>query len=107
MYHSPHWFNTSYYWIDYPHKPIGQLAKWYYLVQFAFWVQQVFVLNIEERRKDYPAMLTHHIVTCILISSSYFTNFTRIGNAVLCTMDFSDIVLSVSVGVERGSMDMI
>ncbi|RUP45308.1 TLC domain-containing protein [Jimgerdemannia flammicorona] len=96
MYQGPHWFNVSHYWIDYPHTPISKICKWYYLVQFAFWVQQVFVLNIEERRKDFTAMLTHHIITCVLMASSYFSNFTRIGNAVLCTMDFADIILPLA-----------
>ncbi|OZJ06938.1 hypothetical protein BZG36_00116 [Bifiguratus adelaidae] len=96
MYNSPYWFNTSYFWIAYPHVQLTGLMKWYYLVQFAFWIQQVFVLSIEKKRKDFIPMLTHHLVTCTLISCSYLTNHTRIGNAVLCCMDFSDILFSLA-----------
>lgn len=96
MYNGPHWLNTSYYWIDYPHILISRQTKTYYLMQLAFWVQQVYTIHIEKRRKDHFAMVTHHFITIILIASSYFTNFTRIGNAVLCCMDLSDIILSVS-----------
>ncbi|KAG2205549.1 hypothetical protein INT47_005924 [Mucor saturninus] len=96
MYNGPHWLNTSYYWIDYPHILISRQTKTYYLMQLAFWVQQVYTIHIEKRRKDHFAMVTHHFITILLIASSYFTNFTRIGNAVLCCMDLSDIILSVS-----------
>lgn len=40
-------------------------------------------------------MFTHHIITTILMSLSYILNFTRIGNAILCTMDVVDILLPV------------
>ncbi|GAB5593868.1 Sphingosine N-acyltransferase lag1 [Umbelopsis nana] len=93
MYHSPHWFNPAQFWIGYPHILISGSMKWYYLVQLGFWIQQIYVLNIEKRRKDHYAMFSHHIITCILVISSYCINFTRIGNAVLCCMDLADILL--------------
>ncbi|CAO0793854.1 unnamed protein product [Mucor circinelloides] len=96
MYNSPHWFNTSQYWIDYPHILISKQMKCYYLMQLAFWVQQVYTIHIEKRRKDHFAMVTHHIITILLIVSSYYTNFTRIGNAVLCCMDLADIFLALA-----------
>jgi len=67
------------------------LAKWYYLVQFAFWLQQIVVVNIEERRKDHWQMFTHHIITCTLIFLSYGYHQTRVGNVILCLMDIVDI----------------
>ena len=69
--------------------------KWYYLVQFAFWLQQIIVVNIEERRKDYWQMLSHHIITCILMLTSYGYHQTKVGNVILCLMDVVDIFLSV------------
>lgn len=96
MYHSPHWFNTSQYWIDYPHVLISRDMKNYYLMQLAFWIQQIYGLHIEKRRKDHVAMLSHHIITILLVGSSYISNLTRVGNAVLCCMDLCDIFLSVS-----------
>lgn len=96
MYNGPHWFNTSQYWIDYPHILISKQMKAYYLMQLAFWIHQIYVIHIEKKRKDHFAMVTHHFITTALIISSYCANFTRIGNAVLCCMDLSDIFLSVS-----------
>ncbi|KAJ2836328.1 Sphingosine N-acyltransferase lag1 [Coemansia erecta] len=92
----PHWLNTRHFWIDYPegHRQMSSLMKSYYLVQMGFWFQQIFVLLIEERRKDFVVMATHHIVTCNLLGWSLYMNYTRIGNAILCCMDFSDIFLS-------------
>lgn len=72
------------------------LLKWYYLVQFAFWLQQILVVNIEERRKDHWQMFTHHIITCALMLFSYGYYQTKVGNVILCLMDFVDIILPVS-----------
>ncbi|ORX92973.1 longevity assurance proteins LAG1/LAC1 [Basidiobolus meristosporus CBS 931.73] len=96
MYNSAYWFNPRYFWIDYPHVNIPYLTKWYYLVTIGYWLQQFFVLGIEKPRKDHVVMTIHHCITCALLLSSYFTNFTRIGNAVLCMMDFTDIWLSLA-----------
>ncbi|KAI8349434.1 TLC domain-containing protein [Choanephora cucurbitarum] len=96
MYHSPHWLNTSQFWIDYPHLQMTTQMKAYYLMQIAFWTQQIYTIHIEKRRKDHLAMVTHHFITFILLTSSYCANFTRIGNAVLCCMDPADIFLSLA-----------
>lgn len=59
------------------------------------WLQQLVVLNLEEHRKDYAQMFTHHVVTVLLMTFSYVLNWTRVGNAILCIMDFVDILLPV------------
>ncbi|KAG2219239.1 hypothetical protein INT45_009847 [Circinella minor] len=96
MYHSPWWDDTSYYWRDYPVTEYDGLFKYYYLVQFAFWLQQIFVLQIEEPRKDYRELVLHHINTLLLISLSYCCNFTRVGNAVFVYMDAPDAILALA-----------
>ncbi|GAA5829750.1 hypothetical protein JCM5353_002218 [Sporobolomyces roseus] len=88
--------NTEHYWKGYPHDALPALTKWYYLVQTAFWIQQIIVLNLEARRKDYAQMFAHHIITTLLVSFSYVLNFTRVGNAILCTMDLCDIFLPLA-----------
>lgn len=82
-------------WTDWPNRQMDGLAKWYYLVQFAFWLQQIIVVNIEERRKDYHQMFTHHVITCALVFGSYGYHQTKVGNVILCLMDVVDIVLPV------------
>ncbi|KAA1066802.1 sphingosine N-acyltransferase lag1 [Puccinia graminis f. sp. tritici] len=87
-------FNIRQYWQGYPHTSLDALSKFYYLSQIAFWFQQIVVLQVEKRRKDYYQMFAHHIVTAILVCGSYATNFTGIGTAVHTTMDLSDILLA-------------
>ncbi|KAK9238241.1 TLC domain-containing protein [Lipomyces kononenkoae] len=96
MYNSPYWLNTDELWVAWPHRELKLMFKWYYLVQLAFWLQQIFVLNIEQRRKDYRQMFTHHIVTCALLIMSYNYCFTRMGNVVLVLMDVVDMVFSAA-----------
>ncbi|KAF8543194.1 TLC domain-containing protein [Trichophaea hybrida] len=96
MYNSPYWFNMEEFWTDYPVHEVSGLFKWYYLAQFAFWLQQIFVLNIEEWRKDHWQMFAHHIITCALVSASYTHHLTRVGHAILCVMDVIDIMLSIA-----------
>jgi len=95
MYNTEYWFNLKGMWNKVPTPRIGGLLKWYYLVQFAFWLQQIVVVNIEQRRKDYGQMFTHHIVTCALVLTSYGYYQTKIGNVILCVMDAVDLIFPV------------
>lgn len=72
---------------------MGGLMKGYTLAQWAFWLQQIIVINIEERRKDHWQMFSHHIITTALISSCYCYHFTRVGNLILVVMDVVDLFL--------------
>jgi len=72
------------------------LRKWYTLVQYAFWLQQIMVINIEKKRKDYWQMFTHHIVTTLLIFTSYGYHQTKVANLIFCIMDIIDVVLAVA-----------
>ncbi|KAI9811574.1 MAG: sphingosine N-acyltransferase lag1 [Thelocarpon impressellum] len=92
---SGYWLNLRAMWTDWPDRTMDGLTKFYYLVQYAFWVQQIIVVNIEERRKDYHQMFTHHIITCALVFASYGYHQTKVGNVILVIMDVVDIVLPV------------
>ncbi|KAB8527769.1 hypothetical protein FH972_025422 [Carpinus fangiana] len=93
MYHTDYWFNLKEMWAHFPARSMDGLLKWYYLVQFAFWIQQIVVVNIEERRKDHWQMFTHHIVTCALLLFSYGYYQTKVGNVILVLMDCVDLTL--------------
>ncbi|KAK3072001.1 Sphingosine N-acyltransferase lag1 [Teratosphaeriaceae sp. CCFEE 6253] len=79
-------------WQGYPILHLDTSMKLYYLSQFAFWIQQIVVLHIEEKRKDHFQMLTHHIITVALLAGSYSDRQTRAGNAVLVCMDIVDFI---------------
>ncbi|KAJ9105260.1 hypothetical protein QFC21_001627 [Naganishia friedmannii] len=89
-------FSSAYLWQDYPHTPLSRLTKFYYLAQLSFWFHQLFVIHVEERRKDHWQMLTHHIITITLIMASYSTNYTRVGGVIMVLMDFCDILLPLA-----------
>ena len=84
-------------WTDWPSREMDGLMKFYVLAQWAFWLQQIIVINIEDRRKDHWQMFSHHIITTLLISSCYCYHFTRVGNFILVLMDVVDLFFPVSV----------
>ncbi|KAK6532829.1 sphingosine N-acyltransferase lag1 [Arthrobotrys megalospora] len=88
-----YWFNWPELWSGWPLREIDGTFKWYYLVQAASWIHQIFVLHVEERRKDHYQMFAHHIITCTLVYCSYVYHMTRIGHVILCLFDFGDILL--------------
>ncbi|KAF8745908.1 hypothetical protein AX14_004213 [Amanita brunnescens Koide BX004] len=92
------WYRTEYFWIDYPHWDMKPELKRYYLMQSAYWCQQLLVLllGLEKPRKDYLELVAHHIVTLWLVGWSYLINLTLIGNAVYMSMDIPDTFLAFS-----------
>jgi acyl-CoA-dependent ceramide synthase len=95
MYNSDYWMDLKMLWRNWPEREINASMKWYILAQFAFWLQQIVVVNIEERRKDHWQMFTHHIVTCMLLFTSYGYHHTRVANVILVLMDVVDLFLPV------------
>lgn len=83
-------------WKGFPLIEMTGLFKWYYLVQFAFWLQQLVTIHMEERRKDHWQMFSHHIVTLLLIISSYGYYQTNVGNIIMVLMDAVDIALAIA-----------
>ena len=54
---------------DYPHWEMKPELKRYYLMQAAYWCQQLLVLllGLEKPRKDYYELVAHHFVTLWLV----------------------------------------
>ncbi|KAJ7068362.1 longevity assurance proteins LAG1/LAC1 [Mycena amicta] len=92
------WYQTKYFWIGYPHWDMTPELKYYYLMQMAYWFQQLIVLalRLEKPRKDYNELIAHHFVTLWMVCWSYLINLTLIGNAVYLSMDFPDMCLAFS-----------
>ncbi|KAF5717757.1 sphingosine n-acyltransferase lac1 [Fusarium mundagurra] len=93
---SPHYMSMEDLWTDWPNRELDGLMKAYLLCQWAFWLQQMIVINIEERRKDHWQMFTHHIVTTALIFACYTYHHTRVGNFILVIMDVVDLFLPLA-----------
>ena len=82
-----YWYRTEAFWVgecihilyfgpfsliflsDYPAWRLKPELKRYYLMQFAYWCQQmlILVLGIEKPRKDYWELVAHHVVTLWLV----------------------------------------
>ncbi|KAI7366446.1 sphingosine N-acyltransferase lac1 [Hortaea werneckii] len=83
-------------WEGWPFLHLSAGMKLYYLSQSAFWIQQIVVLHLEERRKDHWQMLTHHFITVGLLAGSYPYRHWRVGNAVLVCMDLVDFIFPLA-----------
>ncbi|CAL1700746.1 unnamed protein product [Somion occarium] len=92
------WYQTEHFWLEYPHWQMIPQLKAYYLMQAAYWCQQLMVLllGLEKPRKDYHELVAHHLVTLWLVGWSYLVNLTFIGNAVYISMDIPDVLLGFS-----------
>lgn len=96
LFNSAYWGSAKALWQDWPVNALSLPLKCFYLYQLSIWVQQIYVINIEERRKDHWQMFTHHIVTCALIIGSYQHYLTRVGHVIMVIMDAVDIFLSLA-----------
>jgi acyl-CoA-dependent ceramide synthase len=99
MSRTPIWyFNTVAMYEGFPHQTHEAMFKAYYLLQAAYWTQQMIVmlLMLEKPRKDYNELILHHVITIALIALSYRFHFTYMGLAVYITHDISDFFLAVS-----------
>ncbi|RYO97942.1 hypothetical protein DL765_010987 [Monosporascus sp. GIB2] len=95
-YTSPYFLNMEELWTNWPQRELDGLMKGYILVQWAFWSQQVLVIHIETRRKDYWQILTHHFVTIALIAASYAYHHTRVGHVILVLMDVIELIFPLA-----------
>ncbi|OBZ77140.1 Sphingosine N-acyltransferase lag1 [Grifola frondosa] len=83
-------------WINFPHYPLAGPVKLYYLLQTAFYLHQILIINAEARRKDHWQMMIHHVITVALMAGSYFYNYTRVGCLIMILMDWCDIILPLA-----------
>ncbi|KAF2816933.1 putative ceramide synthase membrane component [Mytilinidion resinicola] len=92
------YFNTTAMYEGYPHLTHEAVFKAYYLLQAAYWAQQMIVmcLMLEKPRKDFKELVMHHFITLALIWLSYRFHFTHMGIAIYITMDISDFFLATS-----------
>jgi hypothetical protein len=107
MYTSDYWMNFRNLWVNFPAPQVDAFTKWFYLAQLGFWLHQIVNIHLEERRKDHWQMLSHHLITCALISMSYGMYMTKVGTLILILMDSVDIVFSVSRSLSLSSKQQV
>ena len=98
------WTSYSGLWTPHPHSktqvnsPQVNNASVHvlYALQLAIWIVTCFQHRfVDEHRKDYFLMYTHHLVTIALVALSYYYNYVRIGVIVLYAHDISDIIIDL------------
>ncbi|KAJ8766598.1 hypothetical protein K2173_001117 [Erythroxylum novogranatense] len=92
------WFkDTGEYFKGWPDQELKLPLKLFYMCQCGFYIYSIVaLLTWETRRKDFSVMMSHHIITVILIGYSYITRFFRIGSIVLALHDASDVFLEAA-----------
>ncbi|CAN8269023.1 unnamed protein product [Cochlearia groenlandica] len=85
------------YFDGWPNQTLTLPIKLYYMGQCGFYVYAVAALLAwETRRKDFAVMMSHHVVTIILVGYSYLTRFFRIGAIILALHDASDVFMETA-----------
>lgn len=85
------------YFDGWPSQPIPSSLRLFYMCQCGFYIYSIFALIAwETRRKDFAVMMSHHVVTSVLIGYAFLTGFFRIGTIILALHDASDVFLETA-----------
>ncbi|XP_039047254.1 LAG1 longevity assurance homolog 2-like [Hibiscus syriacus] len=85
------------YFRGWPNQELKISLSLFYMCQCGFYIYSIVaLLTWETRRKDFAVMMSHHVITAILIGYSYVTSFFRIGSVVLALHDASDVFLEAA-----------
>ncbi|XP_073525932.1 uncharacterized protein [Phyllobates terribilis] len=96
-FHEPWVMNTKEYFKGWPNQEVMLPVKLYYMCQCGFYLYSIAALLVwETRRKDFAVMMSHHVITVILIGYSYIARFSRIGSIVLALHDASDVFMEAA-----------
>ncbi|XP_059647791.1 ceramide synthase LOH2 [Cornus florida] len=92
------WFrDIKEYFSSWPNQELRLSLKMYYMCQCGFYIYSIAaLLTWETRRKDFSVMMSHHVITVILIGYSYLTSFFRIGSVILALHDASDVFMEAA-----------
>ena len=88
-------------------KVISHELKVYYTYCISFYLYGVITTLIDEHKKDFVAMLLHHIVTIGLIYMSACGNMHRIGAVIMLTFDICDILLEAATISHRVKFEQV
>ncbi|KAL3538876.1 hypothetical protein ACH5RR_002242 [Cinchona calisaya] len=97
IYGEPWFTDITEYFRGWPNQELEPSLKLIYMCQCGFYIYSIAaLLTWETRRKDFSVMMSHHVVTVILIGCSYITSFFRIGSIILALHDASDVFMEAA-----------
>ena len=73
---------------NYPYTPMPSLMKFYYMLSLSYYVEDGITHLVQTPKFDYWEMVLHHVITGMLIFSSFMNGFWVTGIFVLFQMDF-------------------
>jgi len=82
-----------------PSPPLYRCARemrTYYLTEFAWYATGLVLLFCQKHRSDFLEMLSHHIITSVLILTSYSYGYIRVGIVVMALHNVFDPFLNVA-----------
>ncbi|OAY45629.1 ceramide synthase LOH2 [Manihot esculenta] len=96
-YNEPWFRNTREYFRGWPDQELKLSLEILYMCQCGFYIYSIVaLLTWETRRKDFTVMMSHHVITVILIGYSYIARFFRIGSIILALHDASDVFMEAA-----------
>lgn len=96
-YNEPWFTGGKEFFKGWPNQELKFPLKLFYLCQCGFYIYSIAaLLTWETRRKDFAVMMSHHVVTVILIGYSYISRFFRIGSVILALHDASDVFMEAA-----------
>ncbi|KAG6588659.1 LAG1 longevity assurance-like 2, partial [Cucurbita argyrosperma subsp. sororia] len=96
-YNEPWFRDSNQYFKGWPNQELQLPLKLFYMCQCGFYLYSIAALLIwETRRKDFSVMMSHHVITVILIGYSYMTRFFQIGSVILALHDASDVFMEAA-----------
>ncbi|KDP42279.1 hypothetical protein JCGZ_01603 [Jatropha curcas] len=96
-YNEPWFRNTREFFRGWPDHELRLPLKLFYMCQCGFYIYSIAaLLTWETRRKDFAVMMSHHVITVMLIGCSYIAGFFRIGSIILALHDASDVFLEAA-----------
>ncbi|VFQ72537.1 unnamed protein product [Cuscuta campestris] len=97
IYYQPWFVDNKQYIRGWPDHELQPSIALVYMCQCGFYIYSIAALLVwETRRKDFAVMMSHHIITVMLISGSYMTRFFRAGSVVLALHDASDVFMEAA-----------
>lgn len=78
------------------HLTMRSDLRCYYLLYEARYLQAAVSVLLEAKRKDFAEMMTHHIVTIVVVIISYCFGWNRVGVAVMVLLDPADVPLHLA-----------
>ncbi|KAK9865454.1 hypothetical protein WJX84_003860 [Apatococcus fuscideae] len=89
--------DTSELWRGWPNQEFSFGVKSYYCTELGFYIASIGMLIFwEVRRRDFAAMMIHHLATVSLIVGSYYLNYLRVGSVIMLLHDASDILMELA-----------